>query len=479
MVSTIIDAGSAYTVVSGSQNTTIKASGSPTSNLRAMGSFSNGITSAGTLLPAVNQNAEGTAQYAGGIDINAGVCLCTGLITDNDSQVEGIAAVFGVGAEGPNNAQPLADEGEAGEADFILEKPNDDDFSSEVTSGFDATVLNFKITLSKPGFLRINFVHASDEFPQYALGTFNDTPLVFVGDENGNNLTNIIVFKDQSGTNQTLSLAELRNCGLLKGNLVAPTPASLPASPHADVGTPLHYNHEYGGFTSKMTRESACVLAPKTYTIKIVIQDVTDNNIDSATFFETGSLKLYDFLRADFNLDGAVEGQDFLIWQASFGLIGAEFTDGDANGDGTVASADLTILFAHYGATGGHKDFRADFNRDGFVDNTDFLIWQQWFGLTSCGSRFEGDADGDGDVDSSDHDIWIEEDGSEFHGASCGGGGGEQMAAGGGGQRAAQNADEPLTTITSDHPLYNAQADYDKDDDIDRDDVALAMQAAE
>jgi hypothetical protein len=167
-------------------------------------------------------------------------------------------------------------------------------------------------------------------------------------------------------------------------------------------------------------------------------------------------------------------------------MTGAEFTDGDATGDGNVSSLDLSRVIANWGSTGGHKDFRADFNRDGFVNNTDFLIWQQWSGLTSCASRFEGDADGDGDVDQtdgddgeSDYDIWVEEDGSEFHGASCGGGGGEQMAAGGGGELAAQGADEPLTTIPSDHPLYNAQADYDKDGDIDRDDVVLAMQAAE
>jgi hypothetical protein len=73
LVGILVDATSAYTVVSGSQNTTINASGSPASNLRALGSFTNGITASGTLLPAANQNANGTAQYAGGIDINAGI----------------------------------------------------------------------------------------------------------------------------------------------------------------------------------------------------------------------------------------------------------------------------------------------------------------------------------------------------------------------------------------------------------------------
>jgi hypothetical protein len=53
------------------------------------------------------------------------------------------------------------------------------------------------------------------------------------------------------------------------------------------------------------------------------------------------------------------------------------------------------------------------------------------------------------------------------------------MAAGGGGQLAAESDDEPVISMTSDHPLYDAQADRDKDGDIDRDDVALALQSAD
>jgi hypothetical protein len=51
-------------------------------------------------------------------------------------------------------------------------------------------------------------------------------------------------------------------------------------------------------------------------------------------------------LRSDFDTDGDVDGNDFLIWQAGFG--------GDASGD-----ADL----------------------DGDTDGEDFLIWQQEFGM--------------------------------------------------------------------------------------------------
>lgn len=46
----------------------------------------------------------------------------------------------------------------------------------------------------------------------------------------------------------------------------------------------------------------------------------------------------------------------------------------------------------------------ADFNDDGIVDGEDFLIWQRGFGTgTTLG---EGDADGDGDVDADDLTEW-------------------------------------------------------------------------
>ncbi len=176
-------------------------------------------------------------------------------------------------------------------------------------------MLQFEIELHKPGYLRISFVHGSDEFPRFQTSDFNDSPLVFVGDESGNNMENFILFKvgpnfPMAGTLQTLSLGALDECGLLIGNLVAPEPANYlpnPGSGHGAIPTPrLHYDHEFGGFTEKLTRETTCVYPPGKYTIKIVIQDVLDRELDSGTFFEEDSLKLYSFDTADLNLDGYV-----------------------------------------------------------------------------------------------------------------------------------------------------------------------------
>ena len=46
----------------------------------------------------------------------------------------------------------------------------------------------------------------------------------------------------------------------------------------------------------------------------------------------------------DFNADGEVDGEDFLIWQRGVATAtGAVLGDGDANGDGAVTSADLDV----------------------------------------------------------------------------------------------------------------------------------------
>lgn len=56
-------------------------------------------------------------------------------------------------------------------------------------------------------------------------------------------------------------------------------------------------------------------------------------------------------LTADFDVDGAVDGTDFLIWQRGFGVnSGAQRADGDANGDGAVNGSDLALWKAQFGS---------------------------------------------------------------------------------------------------------------------------------
>ncbi len=60
------------------------------------------------------------------------------------------------------------------------------------------------------------------------------------------------------------------------------------------------------------------------------------------------------FDEADFNKDGMVNGDDFLIWQSGFGTAGgATQSNGDANGDGNVDGDDFLIWQSQFGNSGG------------------------------------------------------------------------------------------------------------------------------
>lgn len=393
----VVNSTSGVTYVSGSAGFTINATGSPSSNLLAIGSFTNGITASGTLLPADNQNAGGTAAYSGGIGTDTGVVLCTGLVRDADASPPSPTG-RGVGVEGPNNGTGGVNAGEIGSA---LGTPDDQDFINEtgLPSGGDATVLEFDVQTTAPAYLRCSFVFGSDEHPDFITESFNDSFALFIDGENVATIT-------KNSVVSPFSLQEVESCpALFRENDVAPAPAALVGSPHSISGASL-YDVEFGGFTVVLTRETTKVLAPGTYTVKIVVQDVSDTNVDAGLFIPTSTLKAYTFIDADFNLDGKIDAADAGIWTANFGMTNPCFTDGDANGDGSVDAADFGIMSGVWGQTGGNVDYQSDFNRSGSVDGADFLIWQQYSGLTQCASRFEGDADGDGDVDGDDYNIW-------------------------------------------------------------------------
>ena len=71
----------------------------------------------------------------------------------------------------------------------------------------------------------------------------------------------------------------------------------------------------------------------------------------------------------DFDEDGLVTGLDFLVWQR--GLGGSDPNLGDTNKDQLVDSADLAVWESQY------PQVTADFNLDGQVDGLDFLAWQR------------------------------------------------------------------------------------------------------
>lgn len=464
-----------------------------------MGSFRKGITAPGTPLPDINQPNPNnpTAFYAGGIGIEQGVCLCTGIITDNDDQEGRAAPGMGVGVEGPNNGH-LNHPGEIS-FDFNI-GVLDADFANKILNvpeSSDPAVLEFQVQITKWGYLRSSYIFGSDEFPFYINDEFNDSFGILVKQEVplSGEFENISTLKVPGEQAEPFTLHRARECGacILKKNQVAPAPEDfhfldgghqIPEEPveknidgPADMSVP-HFDHEFGGFTKLLTRETAKPLEPGTYTIKIVIQDVADSLVDAALFIPKDGVRLFTVLRADFNLDGVVGPADLSILFLHWGQSGATHTQGDANYDGYVGSEDLAIVGLEWAQTG-NPDCRADFDRDGDVDGNDFLIWQDWFGMSQCASRFEGDADGDGDVDNEDLDIWTQE-----HNIQSGGGGG---AASGGGSDGGTSMIMDLTgdgkidtddvaLLTKSSELDQAAKDFDGDGDFDVDDLLKIQQ---
>ena len=73
----------------------------------------------------------------------------------------------------------------------------------------------------------------------------------------------------------------------------------------------------------------------------------------------------------------------------------------DFHADGVVSIDDVTTLITIV-----VRSTPGDFDLDGPVDGDDFLIWQQGFGVAAGMSYEGGDADLDGDVDGEDFLIW-------------------------------------------------------------------------
>jgi len=88
----------------------------------------------------------------------------------------------------------------------------------------------------------------------------------------------------------------------------------------------------------------------------------------------------------------------------SSGLASASINLGPTDGPVTNSvGATGTVVDLNFVARALHP---SDFDMDGNVDGIDFLIWQIGFGITSGATRSQGDADDDGGVDAADLVLW-------------------------------------------------------------------------
>ena len=160
--------------------------------------------------------------------------------------------------------------------------------------------------------LRFRYVFASEEYPEYVCSEFNDVFGFFISGPgiNGpfsNNAQNIALIPE---TNLPVAINNV-NPGVAGANGAAencmPPGGSLDFAQYYNSNNGSSGRPVFDGFTSVFTAE-AVVIPCNTYTIRLVICDVTDELFDSGVFLEaksfgTGSLKVET---ATASLDGSV-----------------------------------------------------------------------------------------------------------------------------------------------------------------------------
>jgi hypothetical protein len=120
-----------------------------------------------------------------------------------------------------------------------------------------------------------------------------------------------------------------------------------------------------------------------------------------------GGLVLAEDRDADFDNDGNLDCRDIneLVDQVAHAAFDVHY---DLNGDGMLTSADVTAWRAEAGAANlpsGGSYLPGDANLDGNVDGSDFIIWNG-NKFSAAAAWCLGDFNADGFVDGSDFVIW-------------------------------------------------------------------------
>jgi gliding motility-associated-like protein len=191
--------------------------------------------------------ASGTfVSTTSNIGIGQGILLTTGSVSD---------------ANGPNN-NPSTTVQNGGAADLDLNKLSG-------TTTVDACALEFDLVPSCDE-LNINYVFASEEYPDFVGSTFNDIFAFFISGPGITGTKNIAIVPN---TNIPVTINNV-NAGTNSQYFVDNT-----------NGQTVQYN----GFTKPLTA-SVKVIPCSSYHLKMAIADVGDEQYDSGVFIEAGSI---------------------------------------------------------------------------------------------------------------------------------------------------------------------------------------------
>jgi len=210
-------------------------------------------------------NAAGT--FSGGTGIvgfDSGLVLGTGSV-----QTQPNAGLCAKGVEGPNTCDGNTTNNSA---------PGDTDLNTlSGVQTYDAAVLQFDFTPAANK-IQFSYVFSSDEYPEYANSSYNDTFAFLV---NGQNCALV------PNTNLPVSVNTINGGNPLGTN---PQNSQFYVDNHfVDSATPSALNTEMDGLTTVLTC-SADVTAGQTNHMKLAIADGSDSVLDSNVFLKADSL---------------------------------------------------------------------------------------------------------------------------------------------------------------------------------------------
>lgn len=216
-------------------------------------------------LMAVPQQV-GRFENGGILGLNSGLVLSTGIVSGSQQP----SAVF--------NSTTLGTVGDAEIAQFGAN-------AGQMSSNYDACVVEFDFTPTLSDTIRFNYVLASEEYPEFANTPYTDRFLFLVSENNGS-YANIAVLPGTTIPVEINSVNQMINPQYYIDNLSGPNAGSFVFDAYT---TP---------FEAKFFAQSGA-----TYHIKLVIADVSDYVFDSAIFLD--EQESYNDINGTLTVNGA------------------------------------------------------------------------------------------------------------------------------------------------------------------------------